>query len=473
MKPKPNPLLRPAVFAAAAFAFAGAASQAQAQTTYRWNGSPTASSDWATAANWASPGIGATGGTSNSRLNVYNGSGAPLIYSAAQGTTVYASSGRGLVMGQAGGNSGSMEITGGSFSTLGSASSDVIGNAVNGTLVVSGSGSFIGAGTSAGGTIVGLNSAAGTSTFTVAGSGSATVTTLQLSGATAIVNLDGGTLTANQIIDADNVGTTGNSNTTFNFNGGTLTAGTGAVTAFMSGLTQVYVKSGGAKIDTNGKDITIGHALLDGSGGGGLTQSGAGTLTLSNISTYTGATTVESGKLVINGNISTSLLTTVETGASLGGSGSVGALTIDAGGTLAPGNSPGILNTGNYNQAGTLSLELNGTTAGTGYDQVNVAGSVTLSGILAATVGYTPVNGQLLFILLNDGVDAITGTFSGLAQGATVTFDGYDWQISYTANSTGNTFTGGNDVALMAVPEPNVAALFGGLGIVALLRRRR
>ncbi len=134
------------------------------------------------------------------------------------------------------------------------------------------------------------------------------------------------------------------------------------------------------------------------------------------------------------------------------------------------------MNTGDYTMEGTLILDLNGTTAGTAYDQINVTGSVILSGTLAATVGYTPVNGDLLFILLNDGTDAITTTFSGLAQGGTVSFSGLDWKISYNADSTANTFTGtlnGNDIALMAIPEPNVAALLGGLGTLLLLRRRR
>jgi hypothetical protein len=82
--------------------------------------------------------------------------------------------------------------------------------------------------------------------------------------------------------------------------------------------------------------------------------------------------------------------------------------------------------------------------------------------------------GDKLFILLNDGFDAITGTYSGFAQGATVaTYGGFDWAISYLADSAGNTFIGGNDIALMAVPEPNAAALIGGFGVLALLRRRR
>ena len=146
-----------------------------------------------------------------------------------------------------------MEITGGSFSTNGSLSADVVGNFQSGTLTVSG-GSFIGA---SAGTVLGLNSSGGTSTLTVSGAGSVTASTLQLSAATVVVNLDGGTLTANQIVDVDHSGATGLSNTTFNFNSGTLIAGA-ASTTFMTGLTKAYVKSGGAKIDTNGKDITIG-----------------------------------------------------------------------------------------------------------------------------------------------------------------------------------------------------------------------
>ena len=90
-------------------------------------------------------------------------------------------------------------------------------------------------------------------------------------------------------------------------------------------------------------------------------------------------------------------------------------------------------------------------------------------------MGYTPVNGALFFILANDGLpsDTITGTFSNASiDGATYTLGGQDFQISYFGDSTGGTFTGGNDVVLMAVPEPR-AALLGAFGMLALLRRRR
>lgn len=208
----------------------------------------------------------------------------------------------------------------------------------------------------------------------------------------------------------------------------------------------------------------------------GTTGGRAGTYIVSNNSNgYLGATNVKSGTLVVNGNISTSSLTTVESGAALGGSGTVGDLSILAGGSLNPGNSPGQITVdGNYSQAGTLNIEVNGLTAGTQHDQVNVLGTVTLSGILNASFsGFTPANGNLIFILLNDGADAVSGAFSGLSQNSVVAaFGGFDWKISYTADSGGGFFTGGNDVALMAVPEPG-AALIGGLGCLALLRRRR
>jgi autotransporter-associated beta strand protein len=261
--------------------------------------------------------------------------------------------------------------------------------------------------------------------------------------------------------------------------------------------------SNGTLIADSASTITMNRTVALGSQGGTLDVIGGGTLTVSgvisglgnpltigsgstngtvsitnNTNTYANATNVVGGTLIVNGNISTSVLTTVQTGATLGGSGTVGSLTIDSGGFFSPGNSPGTTTVnGNYVQNGSLIAEVTGLTAGTQHDQVIVNGTATLNGLLSLTMNtFTPVENDLIFLLLNDGTDAITGTFTGFAQGAVVgNYLGKDWKISYNADSTANTFTGtlnGNDVALMAVPEPR-AALLGGLGVLMLFRRRR
>ena len=70
-----------------------------------------------------------------------------------------------------------------------------------------------------------------------------------------------------------------------------------------------------------------------------------------------------------------------------------------------------------------------------------------------------------------------SGTVGALTVVGTVTpgnggVDGQQFEVSYFGDTTANTFTGGNDVVLMAIPEPRTA-LLGALGVLALLRRRR
>jgi autotransporter-associated beta strand protein len=219
---------------------------------------------------------------------------------------------------------------------------------------------------------------------------------------------------------------------------------------------------------------------LGGTGSGGLAKQGLATLTLGGTNTYAGVTNVNAGTLLVNGSISSSSLTTVASTATIGGSGTIGALTVSSGGFVNPGNSsPDTLDViGAYTQAGTYNAGITANTVGngtTGYDQISVTGTVNITGgsLAAAFSGGGYAVNNLIFILLNDDVDAITGTYTGLAQGATViNYGGFDWAISYTANSGTNSFLGGNDIALMAIPEPK-AALLGCIGLLLILRRRR
>lgn len=98
------------------------------------------------------------------------------------------------------------------------------------------------------------------------------------------------------------------------------------------------------------------------------------------------------------------------TGGSFTAKGTVNGSVIINGATFNPGNSPGSVTiSGDYTQSSTgiLNAELNGTAAGTSYDQVIVGGNVNLNGTLNATLGFTPAN--------NDQFDVLTyaGTRSG------------------------------------------------------------
>lgn len=116
---------------------------------------------------------------------------------------------------------------------------------------------------------------------------------------TAIYNLNDGTLSVDQISQTANGG--GTQTGTFNFNGGTLKP-TVSSTTFMEGLTTANVKDGGAKIDTNGFNITIAQPLVQFAGAttDTFTKNGTGTLTLTATNTYTGNTTVNGGTLAVS-----------------------------------------------------------------------------------------------------------------------------------------------------------------------------
>ena len=178
------------------------------------------------------------------------------------------------------------------------------------------------------------------------------------------------------------------------------------------------------------------------SGAGSLTVSGQSTVTLTGTSTYTGPTTVASGTLVVNGSIASSPVS-VDAGATLGGSGTTGALTAQSGATVSPGNSPGVITTtGDLTlAAGSTLLEqiagvANGST--TMFDQINVNGKANLNGAVLSAVlygGYTPpTSGTGAFTIIHT-TGGVTGAFAGLAEGATFTLGAEQVTISYVGGA--------------------------------------
>jgi autotransporter-associated beta strand protein len=236
---------------------------------------------------------------------------------------------------------------------------------------------------------------------------------------------------------------------------GTLTTGTGTWTlngsVTDSGTSTV---SGNLALGTTNRTFTVNSggkltvsAII--SGAGTLTKSGSGTLVLSGNNTYTGATTISAGTLQINGSQPNSAIT-VKSGGTLAGNGTTGAVSALSGGIVSPGLGTGlaaILNTGNLTlpTGATLKADWNGTTAGTTYDQINVTGSVNLTGsTLSLTLGYTPAINDSMTLINNDGTDAIIGTFNGLAQNATFVLNGMTFQINYMGGT-------GNDVVITRI----------------------
>lgn len=132
-------------------------------------------------------------------------------------------------------------------------------------------------------------------------------------------------------------------------------------------------------------------------GAGEYQKSSSGTTVIYGID-YTGPTVVKEGTLVVNGSNASSASTTVERGATLSGSGWVSTVTVQAAGTLAPGNSlvP--------NSVGTLTVQGSADLQATSVAQFELgaptaaeptAGAAVTAGDLVVVNGDLQMNGNL------------------------------------------------------------------------------
>src|SRR5262249_1574694 len=106
-----------------------------------------------------------------------------------------------------------------------------------------------------------------------------------------------------------------------------------------------------------------------------------------------------------------------------------------------------------------LNLNLNSpyAVAGTDFDQLDVVGTVNITGVNLVLSGgaAAPAAGTSGTLINNDGTDAVVGTFNGRAQGSTVTIGSFTGIINYFGGD-------GNDVTLIVTGAPTYTETVAG-----------
>jgi fibronectin-binding autotransporter adhesin len=281
--------------------------------------------------------------------------------------------------------------------------------------------------------------------------------------------INGGTL---GITNANALGTIG----AISFGGGSLQYGTG-ITQDLSH--RIQHSTGAIGIDTNGNNVTF-QSRLDETNVGGLTKTGAGTLTLANSNIYSGVTNVQAGTLLVNGSINSTGAVNVDSGSTLGGTGRI-AGAVNVTGVLSPGASIESLGSGtlSFSNGSTFAYEINTSTIGA--DLQYVTGGLNLDGIVTLSLSDLGAAVELAlgtkFTLISYTGAWDGDTFNGYADESEFTFANNQWRINYNDTSGGSNFTLDQSgatgfVTMTVIPEPR-AALLGSLGLFMLLRRRR
>lgn len=367
-----------------------------------------------------------------------------------------------------------------------------------GALTLTGVNTYTGGTTLAGGVLIvgadnNLGDAAGSLTFN---GGTLQYSAGFTSGRSATLDANGGTVDTNGNI-ATLTGAIGGNGGLTKAGGGTLTLGgantySGA-TAINAGTLQMGAGgnlasstavsvSSGATFDLNntsqtigsiagGGNVTLGSGTLTAGGdnsstsvsgvisgiGGGLIKTGTGVLNLIGANVYSGPTTVSAGTLAINGSITSD--TTVNSGAVLGGTGTItGQVTNN--GILAPGNSIGSLSiTGDYthNAGATYRVEVDGTGAS---DQLVATGTATLNGGTVAVQGLGGAFGNsTTYTILT------AATVSGTFNGATSNFSFLTPALSYDPSNAFLTLSRNNASYASVASTPNQRAVAQALDV--------
>jgi autotransporter-associated beta strand protein len=289
----------------------------------------------------------------------------------------------------------------------------------------------------------------GTGNFTQAGTGTTTLnTTNTYSGTTTVTGgilvLGNSTAIQNSALDTT-ASVAGNSTQGLRTTVTTLTLG--GLTGNKD-LANVFTTTGGYSTVTaltlnpgTGQTATYSGGITNGASNMTLTKTGNGTQVLSGTNTYTGATTVSAGTLFVTGSLTSNV--TVSDNATLGGNG----------GTI-----------------GTVSFG--------GASMFDIFAAIGLNPLDASSISFTG-SGFGIDNLVSNGAAVDWGTVNNgtytLINGTlnSTNLGNFGLANAYDIGSGRTAYFQSGSLQLVVIPEPNVAALLGGLGMILLLRRRR
>jgi fibronectin-binding autotransporter adhesin len=316
-------------------------------------------------------------------------------------------------------NAATLTLAGGTIENTSNTSNALAGLATNtGKLTIAGSSNNVSTTAS---------SFSNTGTLSINGGDSFTAAKLtQISGGT----LSGGTYVLGGNLDLTTAGISITKNSAnLTLQGGTINSNSVNALSALASSTKSLTLANNASLTTSATSnfsnsgtvtVTAGSTLTVGGSGHSYTQA-AGTATidgtLAGTSTFTGGTIQGAG--TINGNVSAGNATGSAVTINVGDSGKSGLLAI----------------TGTYTQLATGNMTglINGTTAGTGFSQINVTGTTALAGTINFTVAAAFQASLTLgeqFVVLN--ASTVSGTFSN----STIAINSsFHFVVSYTGTS--------------------------------------
>jgi outer membrane autotransporter protein len=271
-----------------------------------------------------------------------------------------------------------------------------------------------------------------------------------------------GTTVTDGTLRITGAGTLGSTAAATTVSGGTLDLG-GTTQIQDGGLTLTGGAVQNGTFQSNGgftlQDGTISAVLA---GASSLTKSGAGTVVLSGIDSYTGSTSIIGGTLMVDGSIASSSGVTVGANGVLGGFGTLPATVVN--GVVAPNNPGGFLtvNTSFTQNAGSTYQAV--VTAGGQSDQIKVIGTASLAGTVSVLPRAGAYGNGKTFTLLT--ATAISGRYAGVTSSyaflrPTLNYDATDVFVTLTPGGFAQAATTPAQTAVANVLDSNVATASG------------